>query len=71
MLQISLLLAACIDHLSIAIALMKMVRDTKKRGDIWILYVKTRVPGDCEEGYDLEADWEAMRPSKIYEEEGG
>ena len=50
MLQISLLLAAFIGYLAIALALVKGVRDTKKGGHVWILYVEPRLPGDCEEG---------------------
>ena len=30
----------------------------QERGDIWILHVEPRLPRDCEEGEDLEANWE-------------
>ena len=50
MLQISHLLAAFNSYLSIALALIQVVRDTKKGGDVWVLYVEPRLSGDCEEG---------------------
>ena len=58
MLQISLFLAAFIGYMFLALALIQVVRDTKKGGHVWGLYVWPRLPRDCEEGDYLEANWE-------------